>query len=186
MKRQSIALVVVVALAAIAVAATGCSKTSTNTSNTNTATNTSSTRTTNTTTQTATPSSTSPTGVMQASFNAVKNKDVAGFKKTLSSADLKEMEAIFAKDGKTVDGFLKEMMELPSDMMPATLETRNEKIDGDKATLEYKQRDGSWKTTHLVKEDGEWKMKRVAADDEQSGDGKDSAGANDNHNMEPK
>ena len=185
MKRQSIS--VVVALAAIAFSAAGCSRTATNTNNANTSTNTSTTQTTNTVTPSSTSSSTSPTAVMQASFNAVKNKDVAGFKKTLSSADLKEMDAMFAKNGKTVDDFLKEMMELPSDMMPATLDTRNEKIDGDQATVEYKQKDGSWKTNYFVKEGGEWKMKQHSETAEQSDDGKESGGlTNDSNKTEPK
>ena len=189
MKRQSI--FVVVALAAIALAAAGCSRTATNANNANASSNTSSTTTTtttNTATTATTPAAGSPTAVMKESFNAVKNKDVAGFKKTLASADLKEMEEIFAKNGKTVDDFLKEMMELPSDMMPATLETRNEKIDGDKATVEYKQRDGSWKTNYFIKEGGEWKMKENKGKDESSDAGKDSGEmSNDNHKMtEPK
>ncbi|MDX6695947.1 MAG: hypothetical protein QOF02_3550 [Blastocatellia bacterium] len=189
MKRQSI--FVVVALAAAALAATGCSRTATNTNNANTTTNTSSTtntsntQTTNTATPPSTSSSMSPAAVMQASFDAVKRKDVAGFKKTLASADLKEMEEMFAKDGKTVDDFLKGLMELPSEMMPDKLETRNEKIEGDKASIEYKQRDGSWKTTYLVKEGGEWKMKQHSETGEESGGAKDSGGtANDNHNMQ--
>ena len=39
-------------------------------------------------------------------------------------------------------------------------ETRNEKIDGDKATLEFKDTggDSNWTTAHFVKEDGEWKV----------------------------
>jgi ABC-type transport system substrate-binding protein len=191
MKRQSI--FVVVALAAIALAATGCSKTATNannanaTSNTSSASNTSNTQTTNTATPPSTSSSTSPSAVMQASFDAVKRKDVAGFKKTLASADLKEMEEIFAKDGKTVDDFLKDLMELPSEMMPDKLETRNEKIEGDTASLEYKQRDGSWKKTYLVKEGGEWKMKQHGDTGEEANGAKDSGGmTNDNHNMQQK
>lgn len=180
-KRQSI--LVIAALAAVALAATACSKTATNTNNTNTSTNTSSTNTTNasaTNTNSTSSSSTSPTAVMQASFNAAKNKDVPGFKKTIASADLKEMDAAFSKDGKNADEFLKEMMSSPDNSMPATLETRNEKINGDKATIEYKQKDGSWKTAYLIKEGGEWKMKMGADKDEDTA-GKDSGEMKDEH-----
>ena len=39
-----------------------------------------------------------------------------------------------------------------------TVEYRNEKIDGDKATLEYKNSYGIWENLPFVKEDDEWKI----------------------------
>lgn len=39
-----------------------------------------------------------------------------------------------------------------------TVEFRNEKIEGDKATLEVKNPFGTWETIPFVKEDGEWKI----------------------------
>ena len=39
-----------------------------------------------------------------------------------------------------------------------TVEYRNEKIDGDRATLEYKNSYGSWETIPFVREEGEWKI----------------------------
>jgi hypothetical protein len=171
-KRQSTLLIV--ALAAIALAAAGCSKTATNTSNANTSTNTSNTKTTNTSTSntTTTPTSTSgsPTAVITSAFDASKKKDVAGFKKSISSADLKELDEMVKRSGGSADEFLKEMMADPETTMPASLETRNEKIDGDKATVEYKAKDGTWKTAHFIKEGGEWKMKMGGPSPEQSTD----------------
>ncbi|HEV7844374.1 MAG TPA: hypothetical protein VGO69_11805 [Pyrinomonadaceae bacterium] len=177
MKRQSTLLIAV--LAACAIFATACSKTTTNTNNANTSTNTSS-KATNTTTTSSTQASGSPTAVTQASFDAFKKKDVAGFKKTISSADLKSLEEVMAtaKDGKNVDDFLKELMESPDSSMPDTFETRNEKIDGDKATVQYKDKDGGWKTMYLVKEGSEWKMK-MGGEDENPPAKKESGGMDD-------
>lgn len=173
-KRQSTLLVA--ALAAIALASAACSKTATNTNNANTSTNTSNTRTTstNTTTTTPTSSSASPTAVITSAFDASKKKDVAGFKKSFSSADLKELDEMVKKSGSSADEFLKERMADPETTMPASLETRNEKIDGDKATVEYKGKDGTWKTAHFVKEGGEWKMKMGSPSAEQPADNKNS------------
>ncbi len=39
-----------------------------------------------------------------------------------------------------------------------TVEFRNEKIDGEKATLEVKNSFGSWETVPFVHEDSEWKI----------------------------
>ena len=39
----------------------------------------------------------------------------------------------------------------------STVEYRNEKIEGDRATLEYKNVN-QWETIPFVKEDGEWKI----------------------------
>jgi len=39
-----------------------------------------------------------------------------------------------------------------------TVEYRNEKIDGDKATIEFKNSYGIWETLPFVRENGEWKI----------------------------
>jgi hypothetical protein len=39
-----------------------------------------------------------------------------------------------------------------------TVRFRNEKIDGDKATLEFEDAAGIWETMPFVREDGEWKI----------------------------
>ena len=40
----------------------------------------------------------------------------------------------------------------------AKIDVLSEKIEGDKATISYKENDGSEKTANLVKENGEWKL----------------------------
>jgi hypothetical protein len=47
-----------------------------------------------------------------------------------------------------------------------TVEYRNEKIEGDKATLEVKDPYGSWETVPFVKEDGVWKIDKKSYADE--------------------
>jgi len=50
-----------------------------------------------------------------------------------------------------------------------TVEYRNEKIEGSKATLEVKDSYGSWETVPFVKEDGVWKIdKKTYADELQN------------------
>jgi hypothetical protein len=181
MKRQHTLLIV--ALAAFAIIATACSKPATNVNSTNNANSTtnSSTKTANTTPAASAPASGSPTAAMQASFDAAKRKDVAGFKKSISSADLKSLEEVMAKskDGQSVDDFLKELMESPDSSMPDTLETRNEKINGDKASVEYKDKDGKWKTAHLIKEGSDWKMMMGDDSGEESSTQKEPGGMDD-------
>ena len=47
-----------------------------------------------------------------------------------------------------------------------TVEYRNEKIEGDKASLEVKDPYGSWETVPFVKEDGVWKIDKKSYADE--------------------
>jgi hypothetical protein len=98
--------------------------------------------------------STSPTAVFKAFYEASKNADEEAFKKTLSKDTLAMFEEATRERKKTLAQVLKE-----SDV-PATLpETRNEKIDGDKATIEVKDdKADKWETFKFVKEDGQWKV----------------------------
>jgi hypothetical protein len=104
----------------------------------------------------------SPTATLKAYFEALQKKDAAGLKKTLSKGTL-EMFEQFAKaqnPPKTLDEALQTGLASAttgdSNKMP---ETRNEKIDGEKATLEVKNdKSGAWETVPFVKEDGDWKI----------------------------
>jgi hypothetical protein len=104
----------------------------------------------------------SPTATLKAYFEAMQKKDAAALKKTLSKGTL-EMFEQFAKaqsPPKTLDEALQTGLSsttnTDSNKMP---ETRNEKIDGDKATLEVKNdKTGQWETVPFIKEDGNWKI----------------------------
>jgi hypothetical protein len=94
-----------------------------------------------------------PTETFKAFYEAAKKKDAAGIKKTLSKNLLSRLEDEARKSNQTLDDRLINVS-LP-DTMP---ETQNEKIDGDKATLEIKVRSDTWRPMSFVKEDGEWKL----------------------------
>lgn len=97
-------------------------------------------------------SGTSPTATMNAYYDALKKKDVEAVKKTVSKGYLKMLESA----GVSAERAFQPMM----DRLPATRPaTRNEKIDGDRATLELRNEEqGRWDTVHFVKEDGAWKI----------------------------
>jgi hypothetical protein len=96
--------------------------------------------------------SSTPTEGIKAFWDAAKKKDAAAMKKTISKRMLTELEAEAKRENKPFDEFL------VSVNLPDPLETRDEKIEGDNATIDVKTRSGSWKKTKLVKEDGEWKL----------------------------
>jgi Domain of unknown function (DUF4878) len=103
--------------------------------------------------------SSSPTATFKAFYEAQKKKDVPAMKKTLSKGSIDMIEKAAKAQNKSVDDALKEGFESPgakSDKMP---ETRNEKIDGDNATLEVQDEDSKkWSKVYFVKEEKEWKI----------------------------
>lgn len=95
---------------------------------------------------------------------AIKKKDYTTMKQLLSSETLK-MHADEAKSqGVTVDDILKR--ETLFNENQTAVEYRNEKIDGDKATLEVKDPIGYWQMLHFVLENGEWKIDKKASADQ--------------------
>ena len=101
----------------------------------------------------------SPTATLKAFYEAQKKKDVEGMKKTLSKGSLAMVEKGAKEQNKTVDKALTEGMESPGGKVDKMPETRNEKIYGDKATLEVQNEETKrWDTLYFVKEDGEWKI----------------------------
>jgi len=101
----------------------------------------------------------SPTSTFKAFFEAQKNKDVAGIKKTLSKGSLEMLEKGAKEQKKTLDASLKEGFDDPTFKAPNMPETRNEKIDGNTATLEIQNdQTKKWDTMYFVKEDGDWKV----------------------------
>lgn len=85
--------------------------------------------------------------------------------KQLLSAETLKMHAEEAKSqGVTVDDILKR--ETLFNENQTSVEFRNEKIDGDRATLEVKDPIGYWQTLHFVLENGEWKIDKKASADQ--------------------
>ncbi|HSK71317.1 MAG TPA: hypothetical protein VK892_06450 [Pyrinomonadaceae bacterium] len=142
-----------IALAAIAFSA--CSGTTTNNSENAVANKTVENKPAETTperTQTA-AHSLDPTGTVKAFISAYQKKDVDEMKKYLSKGSLEMFRQTAELQGKTE----KELMtsdDMPFKEMP---EMRNEKIEGDTASVEVKV-EGKWEKTPLVKENGSWKL----------------------------
>ncbi len=99
-----------------------------------------------------------PTATFKAYVEAVKSKDTDSVKKTFSKGSLEFFEKAAKAQNKTVDEMLKTGItdEVASAAAP---EMRNEKIEGDSATLEVKDnKSGKWETVPFVKEEGQWKI----------------------------
>ena len=90
------------------------------------------------------------------------SKDIIEFFTMIASVDDKKKQ--------TVDELLMELCEKPQ---AATAETRNEKINGDKATIEYLDEENEWQPMEFVKEDGIWKLTIERPDKDSLDDNKD-------------
>ena len=101
-----------------------------------------------------TPSS--PLETFKTYTKAIKAKDTAAMKTLLSEATLKIHEQEAKAQNVSVDDIVKRETLFGENQ--TTVEYRNEKIDGDKATLEVKTQYGSWETVPFVREGGEWKI----------------------------
>jgi len=87
---------------------------------------------------------------------AIKAKDTTTMKVLLSGATM-QMHAKEAKSQQTnVDEIVKRQTLYAEGQR--TVEYRNEKIDGEKATLEVKNSYGGWQKVPFIFEDGAWKI----------------------------
>ena len=184
MKLRTVAPAATIAFAAL-VGLAGCKKgdsnaNGANTRNTTITSNTTTNTNTGTTTPLGTPTSTAsaatPTEAFRLYYEAIKRGDAPAVKALFSRATLEMLEAQAKATGKSIDdvfgeGFQEARKELP-DAVP---ETRNEKINGDRATLEINDtKKGNWETLNFVKEGG-WKI--GFADVDRGGAGGDGGGA---------
>ena len=97
---------------------------------------------------------TTPTEVLKAFVGALQTRDAAALKRTMSKKMLSNLEEQAKRAKKPFDEFL--VNAGPPPTMP---EIRNEKIAGDKATLEIKYPElDFWKELKFLKEDGAWKL----------------------------
>ncbi|HEV2801000.1 MAG TPA: hypothetical protein VGW12_10915 [Pyrinomonadaceae bacterium] len=96
-----------------------------------------------------------PTEAYKTAYAARQKKDVEGLKRVLSKDIIDFFQTIAEAENKKLEDALKELAEKPQ---ATTDETRNEKIEGDTATLEYLDEKGKWKTMDFVKEGNDWKL----------------------------
>jgi hypothetical protein len=96
-----------------------------------------------------------PTDVLRNFIEASKKKDVEAIKKTLSKGSLEMAEKSAKTQNTTVDEmFKRENLAMPEEVP----EIRNERVEGDTATVEVKNLTDGYDTIPFVREDGVWKI----------------------------
>lgn len=104
-----------------------------------------------------------PTEAYKTAYELRKKKDVEGLKAIMSD-DIKEFLTMMGEaEKKSLDDMIKEMCEKPQ---ADKAESRNEKITGNRAELEYLTETGSWKVMDFEKVDGKWLLTFPKADKE--------------------
>jgi len=106
-----------------------------------------------------------PVGTFMTYTKAFKKKDITTMKLLLSNATIKMHEQEAKAQGVTLDDIVKR--ETMFSERQTSVEYKNEKIDGDKATLEVKTAAGTWETLPFVREDGVWKIDKQGFADKQ-------------------
>lgn len=91
---------------------------------------------------------------------AIKKKDTTTMKILLSDASIKMAEQQARSQNTTVDDVVKEEKLFSEDQK--TVQYRNQKIEGERATIEMKNAAGSWDTIAFVLEEGVWKIDKQA------------------------
>jgi hypothetical protein len=105
-----------------------------------------------------------PVDTFKEYVKAIKKKDVTSMKLLLSDATMKMHEKEAKAQNTTVDDIVKR--ETLFTESQTTVEYRNEKIEGDKATLQVKNGYGSWETVPFVREDSQWKIDKAGYADQ--------------------
>lgn len=124
-------------------------------------------------------SSDSPTAVVNKFFSSMKEGNIADFKKYITKSDVSMLESIQKMSGmfnpeaskKMEEQMAKEFKDKAKD---AKFEIKDEKINGDKATVTVSATENGKTDSHpidLVKEDGSWKISLISTG--MSGDGMD-------------
>jgi len=97
-----------------------------------------------------------PLNTLKTYNQAVKEKDTAVIKDKLSKGSLK----MAAEEAKSLNLPLEEILQRETLFLSGekSLEFRNEKIDGETATIEVKNSSGSFEVIPFIKEGGTWKI----------------------------
>jgi hypothetical protein len=98
----------------------------------------------------------SPAEVYKLQYEATRKKDVATIKQTVTKDSLEMMNDIAKKSGTTIEEIINK---IPSEDSTPVFEFRNEKIDGDAASVEVKtSAKNIWSPVYFRKEEGVWKV----------------------------
>ena len=101
----------------------------------------------------------SPLQTFKTYTKAIKQKDFTTMKLLLSNATMKMHQKEAQAQGVTVDDIVKRETLFGENQK--SVEYRNEKIEGDKASLQIKDSYGTWETMLFVREDGVWKIDKA-------------------------
>lgn len=112
----------------------------------------------------------SPTAAMDAMFTAMKNGNMDDIKKFITKKDIALIESLEKMANSIDSGAIQKMKIKMGDRFKDKVKDvkytlKNEKIDGDKATVEAEVTEEGKVNTHtfnLVKEDGDWKISLMA------------------------
>lgn len=113
-----------------------------------------------------------PVETFKTYIKASKNKDTRAMKALLSSATLKMHEQQAKAQNISIDEVIKRETLLGESQ--TAVDYKDEKIEGDRATLQYKNSFGSWETMPFIKENGEWKIDKQGYADQLMRDFEDS------------
>lgn len=105
-----------------------------------------------------------PLETLRAYTQAIKRKDTTEMKLLLSSASIKMAEQEAKAQGRPLDDVVKN--ETLFGETQTQLRFRNERIDGDRATIEVENSFGAWDTVPFVKEEGAWKLDKQGIADQ--------------------
>lgn len=105
------------------------------------------------------PKVATPIETFQTYTKAIKAKDTTTMKLLLSDATIKMHEKEAKAQGVSVDDIVKR--ETLFNENQKEVKYREQKIDGDKATLQVMNSFGTWETLPFVREDGVWKIDKV-------------------------
>jgi hypothetical protein len=97
-----------------------------------------------------------PFNTLENYTTAIKKKDTTTMKLLLSDASIKMAEQEAKAQNVTLDEIVKR--ETLFNETQKTLKYRNEKIDGERATIEVLDSFNSWNTVPFVREEGIWKI----------------------------
>lgn len=106
----------------------------------------------------------SPVETLKAYTIALRNKDITMMKMLLSEATIKLHQDEAKARGITLDEVIQQQTLFPADQR--FFDYRNEKIEGEKASVEVKNSFGGWDTVFLIKEGGAWKIDRKGTSDQ--------------------
>jgi anti-sigma28 factor (negative regulator of flagellin synthesis) len=105
-----------------------------------------------------------PLETLKAYTQAVKKNDIAQMKRLLSNGSLKMAQNEAQAQNVPIDEVVKRQTLFPQNLK--TVEFRNEKIEGEKATIEVKNAYGTYDVVPFIKENGEWKIDQERSADE--------------------